>query len=471
MRTSLLASSLLVLGFALSACVIEKDDPSSKGDGKSQNGDKPGGEKPGEGPAGSPARFFLPTGDSAANTTAPKIQIDENGGIHSVYPAAFGGDAYYAYCPANCESEKDVSVIRIETDGTVANAMLALDPKGKPHLLLSTFMRVHYVSCDGDCSKPEAWQNTAIVQHGSDKEVTGNAFALDPQGRPRFLMHTYIAYLGIGQKPPKTEWVSCDGDCHKGASWKTSTIGDQIFHESELRFDAKGRAHLVTVARVEEGGKTQEIGAYQLCERNCANPDSWTGPAFGEAYENEMEAVSIRPAVSLALTSDGHPRALFLGKNSAGKKQIVYLECDANCDQGETWRGIVVTDHEKIGDGFDLALDANDRPRMVYTLDYNIGLVHCDSASCTDENAKWELTAVELGSDMPADDIFLYPNCTVGAWLLHTPSIALTPSGLPRVGYQARDISGGWTTTDPTKPACTAGTDMTLSRLAIMPKL
>lgn len=473
MRTSLLASSLVALGFALSACVVTNpDDEPSKDNGNSQNGDKPDADNSdGEGPLGSPARFFLPTGDHAANTTAPKIEIDKNGGIHSVYPAAFGGDAYYAYCPSNCESENDVSVIRIETSGTVANAMLALDAKGKPQVLLSTFSRVHYVSCEGDCSKPEAWKNTAIIEHGSDKEVTGNAFALDPQGRPRFLMHTYIAYRGIGQEPPKTEWVSCDDNCHEPTSWKLSTIGDQIFHESELRFDAKGRAHLVTVAQVEEGGKTQEIGAYQLCESDCGNPDSWTGPAFGEAYDDEMEAVSIRPAVSLALTREGHPRALFLGTDSAGKKQIIYLECNENCAEDATWSGIILTDHDKIGDGFDLALDANDHPRIVYTLDYNVGLAHCDGSSCTDENAQWGLTVVEKAEDMPADDIFLYPNCTVGAWLLHTPSIALTPSGLPRVGYQARDISGGWTTTDPTKPACTAGTDMTLSRLAIMPKL
>ena len=36
------------------------------------------------------------------------------------------------------------------------------------------------------------------------------ALALDPNGHPRFLMHTYRAYLGIGQKPPKTFYAACD---------------------------------------------------------------------------------------------------------------------------------------------------------------------------------------------------------------------------------------------------------------------
>ena len=47
--------------------------------------------------------------------------------------------------------------------------------------------------------------------------------------------------------------------------------------------------------------------------------------------------------------------------------------------------------------------------------------------------------------------------------------IALDASGHARVGYQARDISGGWSNPNPeTEPDCVAGTDMTWSRLAIM---
>ena len=46
-----------------------------------------------------------------------------------------------------------------------------------------------------------------------------------------------------------------------------------------------------------------------------------------------------------------------------------------------------------------------------------------------------------------------------------------TRSGLPRVGYQARDISGGFTRPDPTKPGCTPGTDMTFARLALLPTI
>jgi hypothetical protein len=80
----------------------------------------------------------------------------------------------------------------------------------------------------------------------------------------------------------------------------------------------------------------------------------------------------------------------------------------------------------------------------------------------------WDDALVENSGSIPADKIFLWENCTIGAWFLHDPSIALTRNGLPRVGYQARDISGGFTRPDPTKPGCTPGTDMTFARLAVM---
>ena len=52
------------------------------------------------------------------------------------------------------------------------------------------------------------------------------------------------------------------------------------------------------------------------------------------------------------------------------------------------------------------------------------------------------------------------------AWFLHDPSLALRSDGSAIVAYAARDISGGVSTTDPTKPRCVAGTDMILGRIA-----
>lgn len=463
MLRSLRLTSLALVGLALAACTTSSN-------GSSGNGGDPNGK---DGTSSAPAaRFFLPTGEKVDNTSAPTIEIDGSGGIHTIYPAYAVGGAYYAYCPADCAGENAVKVVRFDTEGTVANAMLALDAEGKPQVLFSTFSRVYYGACTGDCTTPGGWTVKPIVEHGSDKEVTGEAFALDPQGRPRFLMHTYVAYLGIGQKPYQTELVSCDDDCTSGSSWKASAIGTDNFESSQLRYDTEGRAHVATVARVKgEDGSEQLVGAYQYCAANCDKPESWTGPVLGTAFTDHLAAIEIKPQISMALTKAGQPRILFLLKDDAGKKKVVYYECNENCTSGDTWTAIAVDDHDQLDSGFDLALDKDDHPRVAFTLNFNIGIWRCDQPSCTAEGSQWDLTVVEKGSDMPPDTIFLEPNCTVGAWFLHDPSIALTPAGQPRVGYQARDISGGWKNPDPTKPGCTAGTDMTWSRMAILPSL
>jgi len=458
-----LTTALFLLSSSLTACTSSE---SSSSGASAQSG----------GPAGSGAasKFFLPPnapGGQPTNTSAPSVEIDGEDGIHTVYPAYAGGSAFYGYCGPGCTGPDDVKVVELPTDGTVHNAMIALDRSGKPRLLLSTMTGVYYASCDGDCTVPEAWTSSVIVEHGGEREVTGEAFALDPDGRPRFLMHTYKAYLGVGQKAPETFWVSCDEGCEAADGWRIGKISNQMWRSSSLRFDADGRAHVATVANVDrtEYSSGKEMGAYAVCDGGCDREEAWVGTGLALAFESELDAVAVKPAISLALTRAGKPRVVMLGMfEDTMKRNITYFECDDDCT-GQGWTGSVLSDHEKVGAGLDLALDADDHPRFVHTLDYNIALAYCDEASCSSPDAKWDLTKVEYGGEMKPDEIFLWENCTVGAWFLHSPSLALTSTGNARVGYQARDISGGFSNPDPaTKADCVAGTDMTWSRLAVM---
>ncbi len=458
-RQTVSCLSLFAIAFGLVACTTSTsssggNDGPAAGGGRDANGYVPS------------AKFFLPTGAEVHNTSAPSLEIDEAGTVHAVYPNYAGGGAHYATCPAECASEKDVKVVSFPTEGTVANAMLALTKDGKPRVLLSTFARVYFASCDANCSEEGSWQLGEIMNHGSDREITGEALALDPQGRPRFVMHTYKAYLGVGQKAPATWYMTCDANCTEQGSWKESQIAKQMYRGSALRIDDKGVAHLATITPLGEDTSGPATGAYLECASGCTTEEDWKGIGFLPAYESDIEAISVKATISLALTKDGAPRVAMLAKQN-DKKSIVYFHCDADCT-ADHWTGSVVSDHEKLGAGLDLALDETGNARFAYTLDYNIVLAHCDAENCAAENAPWDLTKVEFGSDMPKDDIFLYPNCNVGAWFLHSPSLALTKDGRPRVGYQARDISGGWSNPDKTKPDCKAGTDMTLSRMSIM---
>ncbi|NUO54770.1 MAG: hypothetical protein HOV80_38505 [Polyangiaceae bacterium] len=458
--TSLLVLVLSAGSLAFGGCGTSASDGDDE-DGGDKKGDKGGDEA-------ERAPFFLPTGE-ADNTAAPSVEVDADGRIHTVFPAFAGGRAYYATCASDCKGYDDVQVVRFDTDSTVANAMLALDADGRPRALLSTFNKVYYASCDADCGEQASWTMTELFDHRSDREVSGEALALDPNGNPAFLMHTYVAYLGIGQKTPETYYVKCEGDCHDPAAWSQTKIADQIWETSTLRFDDAGRAHVATVAHVvNEQNSTILTGAYVLCESGCENPDNWIGAGLEPAYQNLYEAVTIDPEISMDLTSAGGPRIAVIGQDENMQRRVVYFACDESCTADGAFQGIVLSSGDEIGAGLDIALDSKDQPRIAYTYDYNIGLLFCDGDGCTGDNAPWDVSKVELGGEMEPDDIFLEWNCNVAAWFLHSPSVAIGPSDMPRVGYQARDISGGWENPNEDKPDCEAGTDMTWSRLALM---
>jgi hypothetical protein len=410
-------------------------------------------------------RFFLPTGE-VQNTIRPQVEIDRAGGTHALYPSYAGGDAYYAYCAKDCSGPDAMKVVRLPTDGTVGNAVLTLSAEGKPRALLATLLRVYYAQCDSDCSSAANWTVAAIVEHQGDQDVTGSALALDSAGHPRFLMHTYLAYLGIGQKAPQTWFAQCDDACNTASSWRIDPIADQIWYGSQLRYDAQGRAHVATgLVNADGNSGTDKLAAYFTCADGCSSPDAWTGIGLTPLFESQSEEV--RPSLAMALTKQGGPRVVALDHDANGQRRIVYLECDAACDD-DHWASSVISDLKQLGSGVDIALDAQDHPHFAFTLDSNIGLYSCDASHCVPETATWTLSKIEFSSDLPHDDIILWPNCTIDAWVLQNPSVALGGDGSVRVAYEATDLSGGLSVIDPTKPACVAGKDMTLSRMALL---
>jgi hypothetical protein len=436
-------------------------EPGSEAGAASEGGSMP--SKPGGKPTSSSgAAFFLPT-DTPTNTSAPRVEVDAKGGTHFLYPAFAIGDAFYGYCSAGCAGPDDVKSVRLETQGSVTNAALALDAAGRPRALLATFTSVYYAACDSHCTDAANWTTTKIIDHGSDYEVTGEALALQ-DGKPRFLMHAYRKFLGAFQKP-ETLYVECDEACDDASSWSQHSISNQLWEDSTLRFDARGTAHVATVVQVvQDGGPITKIGAYFACTSDCDTPESWKGLGRDYAYESLTADPTIQPSVSLALTKSGAPRLIVLGKDDDGNARISYHECDQHCTEEAGWAPYMSLTDPHFGAGIDLALDAQDQPRIAFTSGFDIDVAECSQQRCSDADAEWKFSTIERASSMKPDDIILWPNCTVSSWLLHSPSIAIGASGRPELGYQARDISGGTRTPDPTKPACTAGTDMSLTR-------
>lgn len=455
MKRSFSSLFLVLCSATLAACSGASDAPED--DVKGGISAPPGG-----------ARFFLPTGEPD-NTAAPSVEVDAAGVTHAVYPAYAIGGAYYASCGAGCVDSDGVQVVRFETEGTTTDAMLALDRNGHPRILLSAYDTVYYGSCDSDCGNRASWSYGPIFEHDSERSVSGESLALDAEGRPRFLLHTRVAYLGIGQKEPETRLFACDAECSTASSWRSSVIAEEIWQSSHMRYDANGTLKVATVIAAQEGGFDEDMVAYLECAGDCSTAEAWDGIAFSAPYASELEAITIHPTVTLALTPSGAPRLAYLAKGDDGEKHALYFECDADCKK-DNWSGTSLVSGDFIDAGLDLALDATGKPRVVFTHDFNIGLLSCDAAACTEPDT-WQLGKVEAGADMPPDEFMPYANCTVGMWFLHSPSLALTASGEPRVGYQARDISGGTQNPDPTRGDCVAGTDMTWSRLALLPSV
>jgi len=367
-----------------------------------------------------------------------------------------------------------MEVVRFDTEGTVANAMVALTKDGKPRVLLASFAKVYYARCDADCGKEASWSVAMIHDHANTKELTGRAFALDANGHPRFLIHTYRALFGIGQRTPQTELFACDAACDSPASWSATKVSDSIWYGSVLRYGAEGAVHVATTECAREGTspKGQLLGYLTCTDGACTAPESFHGIGFGTPYENSSEAVAHKFTIDLELTRAGSPRVALIAKlDSAEKKVISYGECLAgkSCTAVDGWAFYGFDGGERIGAGLDLALDADDHPHIAYTSSYDIVSATCDEG-CTDTTrakTPWRSDVLrEQTALLATDDIFLFPNCNVGAWLFANPAIALTQDGAYRATYEARDISGVLGPQDPTMPGCTAGTDMVLGRAA-----
>lgn len=135
-----------------------------------------------------------------------------------------GKGAYYAYCGPGCTLEKDVHPVRFETELTVLNALVAVTDDGRPRILLSAWDRIYYGECDGNCTDRASWNYGAILKHDNKKEVTGEAFALDANGNPAFILHSYVEIFGIAQEKPATHLAFCTSDCTSNAGWFANLI-------------------------------------------------------------------------------------------------------------------------------------------------------------------------------------------------------------------------------------------------------
>jgi len=239
--------------------------------------------------------FFLGT---SGNGAGPSIAVDGRGGIH-VAASAYGPAAddsypvYYAYCASSCASPTNWAVINLEDTGIYGgNVRLALDSSGHPRMMwtraavFSGAGEYRYAVCDTRCTRIANWTVTSVAHLNFADH--SRYFALDPQGRPRFVYADNDQGVGhIG-----TFYRYCDAACTNPANFRETMLAPSLLSNISLAFTSRGQLRFA----FEYAAETGNALGYFECSASCNIRSNW---AF----------------LLLADTGPGHSFTLQLDKN------------------------------------------------------------------------------------------------------------------------------------------------------------
>jgi hypothetical protein len=473
MRNLTVLASLLVA--LLAACTSATSPPN-------------GGTQPPPGGGDNVSTFWLPFStqdDGVVHTYGTTVAVDGAGGIHVTYAVYIGDDAgtrpaYYAYCPGSCANES--SWTRIRLGDAVQDARLALDPAGRPRIMLYTTVpdpggvwpeyakQYRYAACDSSCTNSANWTITIVAT--AEEIPVGRAdymfhyFALDPQGNPRFIYTDTRGYMNHSG----TYYMYCDTACTTASSWTEVDLElGYVIDQPELAFTPAGEPRLALKVYLDDPDGIDSTAwiAYIECDATC---QTWSGLLL---FENIHGTASFR----LRLDSQGRPRLAYYSGNYADPphepSQLYYYWCNTACTNPDTnpepndWDGYPLGYPNYHGEGVDLILDQADRPHLAYqAFIEGLGYAWC-TVNCESGNPSWQSGVVESNNTLDAH--FPVPpirSCTISTWSAGArPSLALDSAGRPRIGY---DVEHGWTGWDEANNRpCDLFTDIRLARFAL----
>lgn len=404
--------------------------------------------------------------NQAVKNNSADIEVDAAGGMHAAYgyftPDAEHPPAVYTYCPGPARACADPAAWRaVPLGDLVEEVQLALTPAGQPRMLIVTTSTVlsggkdyYYAACDAGCVEPSGWALTLLtsthgtaVQDISDQRLPQRSFALDPQGRPRFVYqdrnYFYAEPDHIG-----AFYAWCDEGCSDAANWYEVKVGreineqwrrdNEIFDYPSLTFTPDGSPRIVTrIFGFNEDGSAAPEGLYYLgCDAGCDERSGWGRvfliPTGGGSYPH--------PSWDLALTADGRPRiAIFTGDGlqpAELNKRLLYLWCETGCLDQAGWQYNNVGLASESGQSADLELDAAGRPRLAWIASNgDLGYAWCDSG-CESDPAPWQQQIVETEDALRQEHPQAIPgHCDADVWEGLAPALALDAAGNPRITY------------------------------------
>lgn len=396
----------------------------------------PGGGNPDGGGGGG----YLVFPDQSLWTHQPSIDIDSAGALHLGYTTSLAGGSghpiRYAYCAGGCGNKTGWTVVELN-DGAFGEGQVSVRLfDGKPRVLwFHEVTQAYFISiCDAECTKLPNWTTTQVADTAKRPEADTH-FAIDAAGKPAFVyLDSRIGREGIF-------FIRCTGNCNDRTQWTEVKLNVPAGADRfALAFDAQSRPRIVY-----RDPLANQIG-YLQCDSSCTSTASFQG---GTVLSSEAG----HPA--LKLDKQGRPRLLHMSGN-----KLFLAWCDSNCTQANGWQRAPVGAPEGYGSaGFNLVLDANDRPRIAYsTANNGVGYSSCKDR-CTSSDPIWRHAVVETGPQLDQRaPMEVAQGCSTSSWMVgEGATLALDPNGNPRLIYEVRHQKGG---------SCLTATDAQYVRVA-----
>lgn len=402
-----------------------------------------------------PGAFFP---DAAKKNASAAVAIDQTGTAHMAYvdyvPQVENPRAVYMRCTDGPACTDASRWTHTPVGQHVTEVQLAVNAAGQPRMLLRVASNqqgfeseYHYAECNEDCTKESSWK-TAMVRgiYGTslfelnDDTSPQRSFALDPQGRPRFV---YIdRNYPIEPDHMGSYYMFCDWECTNPDNWRETRITETTPYDFEplqyasLTFTRSGAPRLVGDLIVLSSRQEPSGFYYFACDQACDRSESWKRtylvPRGSEA----------NPSWDIELDAQDRPRvAYYVGSfEGGGGNHLFYLWCDENCLDANNWYANDPGLGQNEGRHPDLELSADGRPRIAYMFHNTAGVSYlwCDAA-CESGNAQWQAGVADTTAAIEAEYPVARPSgCDAGLWTTMTPSLALDPSGNPLIAYDAK---------------------------------
>jgi hypothetical protein len=380
------------------------------------------------------------------------VATDGQGSIHYLFStvstdAQTGKGWTYARCPVaakdGCADPAKWQLVALGR--TDALAQLVVTDDGRPRVWLKSTLAARpifaYGECNSSCDRAENWHFVDVVHSKywypslEELEYRHESFALDPQGRPRFV---YFHYDDTNPDVHGMRYAFCNSNCTSEASWDTVRISStESLWRPALAFTAAGQPRIVAMNL--QGERRM---MYVQCDSDCESADSWPEvPLFGAAGGH----------VSWSLAIDPNTGAVRVAYHAEPLSKLWMMWCPVDCLDVEKWDGVALTlDNAPGGRNPALALDGAGRPHIAYEYadasQNGLGYLRCASDCYTLSTAHkgvWEDQVVESGEALlEAYPLFVPQGCKDPAWLSGLrPSLALDGRNRARFAFEADGYS------------------------------